>query len=248
MRRYIESTHEEAMMHSPILITGASRGLGLEMARHFLGKGWRVFAGARNIRHPNLQGLQRQYPRALTVVGLDVTGQDSVDRAVATVHETSGGLDICVNNAAISTSERFGTLDSLSFTEAQALYDTNALGPLRVARAFLPLLTQGAEPVLVNISSEAGQTGENPRNGEFEYCMSKAALNMATALLSRKLRDAGIRVLALHPGWIRTDMGGQDATGDATEAAAALASVIAEHRTDLDGHVFFDWQGSPMSW
>ncbi len=235
-------------MRPTILITGASRGLGLEMARYYLGAGWRVFAGARNVRHPNLQDLQQRYPRALTVVRLDVTNQDSVDRAVATVHDVSGSLDICVNNAAISTTERFGTLDSLSFTEARALYDTNALGPLRITRAFLPLLMQGAEPVLVNISSEAGQIGENPRNGEFEYCMSKAALNMATALLSRKLRDTGVRVFALHPGWIRTDMGGQNATGDAAEAAAALASVIAEHRTDLDGHVFFDWQGSPMNW
>ncbi len=127
------------------------------------------------------------------------------------VRAAIGSLDICINNAAISTSERFGTLESLDFAQAQALYDTNALGTLRVVRTFSPLLRRGPEPVLVNISSEAGQIGENPRDGEFEYCMSKAALNMATALLRRRLRADGIRVLVLSPpkeNGARTRMGG----------------------------------------
>jgi NAD(P)-dependent dehydrogenase (short-subunit alcohol dehydrogenase family) len=235
-------------MPSTILITGASRGLGLELTKHFLAHGWHVFAGARRMPCPTLQLLLEEHPSSLAIVKLDVTEDASVAGAVEAVRRDSGSLDICVNNAAISTSERFGTLDSLNFSEAQALYDTNSLGPLRVGRAFLPVLRQGTSPVLVNISSEAGQIAGNTRDGEYEYCMSKAALNMATQLLSRRLGAEGIRVLALHPGWIRTDMGGQDATGDPIEAAAALASVIAAHRSDIGGHVFFDWQGKPMDW
>ncbi|MBD3241200.1 MAG: SDR family NAD(P)-dependent oxidoreductase [Chitinivibrionales bacterium] len=235
-------------MSSTILITGASRGLGLELTRHFLGQQCHVYAGARDASSRALQDLRQQYPSTLTIVALDVTDQQSIDTAANAVGDACDGLDICINNAAISTSERFGTLETLNFAEAQALYDTNALGPLRVARAFLPLLQRGSSPVIVNVSSEAGQIAQNPRDGEFEYCMSKAALNMATHLLSRRLKGVGIRVLALHPGWIRTDMGGQDACGDPGEAAAALASVICVHRTDLDGHVFFDWQGGRMNW
>jgi NAD(P)-dependent dehydrogenase (short-subunit alcohol dehydrogenase family) len=235
-------------MTSTVLITGASRGLGYELVRRFLADGWRVCAGVRRMPCESLDRLAAQYPSQLTVVGLDVADTASAQSAAAAVARTNTSLDICINNAAISTTERFGTLESLDFNEARSLYDTNALGALRVLKAFLPLLRAGKSPVLVNISSEAGQIAANPRGGEFEYCMSKAALNMATQLLRQRLQQEGVRVLALHPGWIRTDMGGQDACGDPADAAASLVDVIEKHRSDLDGHAFFDWQGLPLDW
>lgn len=235
-------------MANTVLITGASRGLGRSLAAAYLEGGDRVVAGVRDPEHPSLGSLSEQYAGSLIVQALDVASDASVAAAAEALAGEVDALDVCINNAAISTTERFGTLETCDFNEAADLYNVNALGPLRVARAFLPLLLKGTRAVVANISSEAGQITDNPRGGEFEYCMSKAALNQATALLGRRLAENHIRVLALHPGWIRTDMGGQDATGDPDDAARALVCVLDNHRADIGDHQFFDWEGHPLAW
>ena len=235
-------------MAETVLITGASRGLGLELAKVYLKRGDTVVAGVRNPDSPALAALKREYSDALVVLRLDVGSTGSVDGALRVLNGSVGSIDVCVNNAAVTTTERFGTLETCNFEEALDIYNVNSLGPLRVTRAFLPLLARGARPVVVNISSEAGQITENPRGGEFEYCMSKAALNQATALLGRRLEGDGVRVLAVHPGWIRTDMGGQDATGDPAEAAEAVAAVVDRRRNGGGTHQFFDWENRELTW
>src|SRR5262249_57807923 len=125
--------------------------------------------------------------------------------------------------------------------------DVNALGPLRVVQAFLPLLRAGRSPLLVNVSSEAGSIGPAGRDREFDYCMSKAALNMATRLLGNYLSGA-VRVLALHPGWLRTDMGGPHAALDPDAVAETVSERLLGDDPAPSSSLFIDHQGRPLPW
>ncbi len=125
-------------------------------------------------------------------------------------------------------------------------FNINTVGPLRVAKACLPLLARAASPLLANISSEAGSSGGSRRDREYAYCMSKAALNMQSVLLSNHLRDRGVRVHAIHPGWIRTDMGGPRAPLAPDEAASVLLATLARFQHKQEAPVFIDYQGNAM--
>lgn len=122
------------------------------------------------------------------------------------------------------------------------------MGPLRVAKAFLPMLRRNGRGLIVNISSESGSIGDARREKEFDYCMSKAALNMATKLLDNYLSDSGIRVIAVHPGWMRTDMGGQNADLDPGETAARLAELFERFDVKSGEPIFLDNKGHALPW
>ena len=139
-------------------------------------------------------------------------------------------------------------LENADLDECLPVYDVNAVGPLRVVKAFLPLIKKSGQGLIVNISSESGSIGDARRNKEFDYCMSKAALNMATKLLDNYLSGEGIRVIAVHPGWMRTDMGGQNADLDPYETSVRLAELFAGFdRTDRN-LIFMDNEGRTLSW
>jgi NAD(P)-dependent dehydrogenase (short-subunit alcohol dehydrogenase family) len=170
-----------------------------------------------------------------------------VKRALATIATKEDALDIVVNNAAIRSPTVSNPIETIDFADAMRTLDVNALGPLRVVQAFLPMLRRGASPLLVNVSSEAGSIGPSGRDREFDYCMSKAALNMATRLLGNYLRDS-VRVLALHPGWMRTDMGGRHAALDPDAVAEAVADRLLLERSHSSGFPFIDHEGRPLPW
>src|SRR5262249_6485090 len=125
--------------------------------------------------------------------------------------------------------------------------DINAIGPLRVVQAFLPLLRRGSSPLLVNVSSEAGSIGLSGRDREFDYCMSKAALNMATRLLHNYLSGA-VRVLALHPGWMRTAMAGPHAALDPQAVAEMVSERLLSEPPAPSDALFIDHRGDPLPW
>jgi NAD(P)-dependent dehydrogenase (short-subunit alcohol dehydrogenase family) len=233
-------------MSPRVLITGASRGFGAALALAFLERGARVFAGARGAL-PGLERALAAEPDRLTAIALDVQSVSSVARAKAKVAALVPALDIVINNAALRSRTVMEPIAGIDFEDAALTLDVNSLGPLRVTQAFLPLLELGESPVLVNVSSEAGSIGQCGREREFDYCMSKAALNMATRLLANKLRGQ-VRVLALHPGWLRTAMGGAHAALDPLEAARASAALIAREAQNPDGPLFLDHAGVPLPW
>lgn len=227
-----------------ILVTGASRGLGFALVQAALAVGLRVVAGERQ-RSAALDALAARHAGQLLRVPLDVVSAESVRAASELVQAELGALDVLVNNAAVLPLAVQGTLDTLDVDLGREVFDVNALGPLRVTQAFLPLLKRGKRKVLVNISSEAGSIADCRRTDNFPYCMSKAALNMQTALLENALSPLGFHVVAVHPGWLRTDMGGPSAALDANEVALSLLSLIAARVSEAP--LFVDHTGKALA-
>ena len=231
-----------------VFITGADRGLGFALVNDFAGRGLRVFAGSRRIGEP-LQRLAAQSGGRIEIVRQDVADAASVRASAAEVAARTPHLDIVINNAAICPHETLRTIDELDFSDGhlESLMTVNAFGPLRVAQAFLPLLERGRRRRLVNITSEAGSIADSGRDGWFGYCMSKAALNMQSNILRRALQPRGILVLAIHPGWVKTDMGGEGAQVDAEDSARAIVELTFREWA-ADAPVYMDTDGNALRW
>jgi NAD(P)-dependent dehydrogenase (short-subunit alcohol dehydrogenase family) len=229
------------------LVTGASRGLGLAFTHQLLVAGWHVVATCRQPgRATRLNALAGGYPGRLHVLPLDVSrwaSQAELVRELPLALGDTGRLDLLVNNAGILHSgERFGALEPAGFEDS---FRTNALGPLLLAQALAPWLADGAK--VANLSSSLGSIASTRRFGTPSYCMSKAALNMATVLLAHVLAARGMIVVALDPGWVRTDMGGAGAQLEPDVAVANLLRVIATLSADDSGR-FLDGHGQAVPW
>lgn len=239
-------------MQQTALVTGADRGLGLALCAGLLQQGWRVFAGQYLPEWPELDALAGQFPGALQVVPLDVSSLASAQAAARAVGTLTDGLDLLVNNAGVNspTSPR-EIREPQDYAEMQRLYDTNALGPLRMVEACLPLLDRGALRRLCFVSSEAGSIGGAERTAWYGYCMSKAALNMGTRLLFNLLRPEGYTFRVYHPGWVRSYIGGSknDAADlEPAEAAVPALRYFLEVRDDEDRLALRDWEGKEWPW
>nr|WP_253705601.1 SDR family oxidoreductase [Bacillus velezensis] len=228
-----------------ILITGANRGLGLGFVEVGLEKGYRVFAG---VRDPNEQKrtqstkLKEKNSNQLEILHLDVTDEESVREAARNVGES---LDVIINNAAILNG-RGTSIEDLDIEAIKLAFDVNTLGPARVIKHFLPLLKKGENQSIINISSEGGSL-TNAYSGDYPYGLSKAALNMLSEKLHVALKNEGIQVLSVHPGWVRTDMGGMIAPTHPKETAEDIYNLI-NRQVRIDSEfVFVDYQGKPMS-
>lgn len=228
------------------LVTGANRGLGLEFVRQLLARGDHVIAACRLPGKANaLTQLAGEYPGRLQVLPLDVADprtHASLARELALVTDGEP-LDLLINNAGVLRGgERFGQVQA---KDLDASFHTNAAGPFLLTQALAGQLADGAS--VANISSEVGSIALRQEFRTPSYAMGKAAQNMATSLLAQALAPRGIKVIALHPGWVRTDMGGQQAALGAQESVGGLLQVI--HRITLeDSGGFFDWQSQPLPW
>jgi NAD(P)-dependent dehydrogenase (short-subunit alcohol dehydrogenase family) len=229
-----------------ILLTGAARGLGLSLVEALLEGNHRVFAGRRG-PSPELDALEARSAGRLVPLALDVTDSSAVRAAAARVATQADGLDVVVNNAAVLPEAGRGTLEETDVDVGRYVYDVNGLGPLRVTQAFLPLLRSGKRRLIVNVSSEAGSIADCWRKDDFLYCMSKAALNMQSAILKNSLGPEGFSILSVHPGWLRTDMGGPNADLDPRESALALRSLIETPRA-ADAPIYVDHTGKQLRW
>ena len=229
------------------LVTGANRGLGLEFARQLLDRGDRVIATCRQPGRANaLNQLAGEYPGRLHVLPLDVAEPKSraeLVRELPLVLGEDARLDLLLNNAGVLHSgERFGKVDAATLDDSLR---TNASGPFLLTQALAPLLADGA--TVANLSSELGSIAGKDAFRTPSYSISKAALNMATALLARALGERGIVVLALHPGLVQTDMGGAGAEVTPEDAVGALLGTIDRADAGDSGH-FLDRHGEPLAW
>ena len=231
------------MSHS-VLITGTTRGIGLELARQFLDAGSDVFATARNPESDVLQSLKAAHGDQLQLLALDVT--DSVQ--IAEVAATLAGqpLNLLINNAGLFRS-RSDDAESLSHETWLQEFHVNAIAPFMVTRALRENLAAADDALVAMISSKMGSMSDNTSGGAYSYRSSKAALNAVTVCLSSDLADDGTRVVALHPGWVRTDMGGSNAPVDAPTSASGLKKVMLGIDTAQNGG-FFDYTGAPIPW
>lgn len=210
-----------------VYITGTDRGLGLALVATFLNNGYEVFAGYYGIDARGLERLQTEYGPQLTMVDLDVTSNASVLAAAQAIASKASSLDLLINNAAIMGQRELTIEDPLDFDGMLAVYDVNAVGPLRVAKSVLPLLRAGEMKRIINIASEAGSMAARVRRGQrtrYAYCGSKAALHVQSILLQNHLAEYGIRLTLIEPGWIRTYL----ATGEKFMEATYEPEVVAE--------------------
>lgn len=234
-------------MIKSVIITGADKGLGFSLVQQFLRAGVRVFAGQYQA-NSDLSELAKSFPQTLTPIPLDVTQLDSVHRAADTVAKLVPALDVLINNAGVMLEERTPLLElDLAHLPLFETLDVNTFGPLRMVQQFLPLLEKGEHKLILNISSEAGSIADCWRESEFAYSMSKAALNMQSKILQNHLKPRGFKILAVHPGWMRTDMGGADADIHADEAAEGIFN-LAVKSWNLDDEIYMDYRAQPMNW
>jgi len=229
-----------------VLVTGGNRGIGLELVRHLLARGDKVVAAVRHPARANELTLQAAaHPGHLHVLPLDVTKPASIHELAKEAALVVDGLDLLINNAGLLPSgERFGHLDSHAL---EAAFRTNAMGPLLLSEALTPLLRRGQQAWIANISTVMGSITETREFRTPSYAISKAALNMVTRLLAAALREHGIGVLALHPGWVQTAMGGAQAPVPAATSAAGLLRVIDAAALEQSGS-FLDYQGQSLPW
>ncbi|MCG8405292.1 MAG: SDR family oxidoreductase [Phycisphaerales bacterium] len=232
-------------MSSTYLITGANRGIGLEFAGQLAAKGISVIAGVRNPESAEtLHGLN------IPVETLDVANTVSV---TAFAERLEGRpVDVLINNAGISATHaddpREGRpLEQLKLDEMPRLFDVNSIGPVRVTQALLPNLRAGRRKVVVNISSNLGSITDNTEAGWYAYRASKAALNMLNRSMAIELGAEGFTCVVIHPGWVRTDMGGPEAPLSTKESVTGMLNVI-DQLTTKDNGCFLDYHGQTMPW
>jgi NAD(P)-dependent dehydrogenase (short-subunit alcohol dehydrogenase family) len=227
-----------------VLVTGANRGLGLEFTRQYLAEGHAVIALCREpSRAKDLQSMARGLKGALTLVAADVTDGDSVRRAAA---EVQGAVDILINCAGVigARGQRLGSID---YEDWRHVLDVNLMGPARVCEAFLEHVARSERRVTVTITSGMGSLADNTSGGSIPYRTSKAAVNMLMRSAAIDLKARGITCVVVNPGWVKTDMGGPNATLSPEESVSALRRLI-ERLGPAESGRFYNHDGREYAW
>jgi NAD(P)-dependent dehydrogenase (short-subunit alcohol dehydrogenase family) len=224
-----------------VLITGANRGIGLEFARQYAAEGWSVHATARD---PGQAGDLNAIEGAVDIHRLDIGIPDQITALAAKL--SSADIDLLVNNAGVSGVEHaaLGEIDYSAWLEVLRI---NALAPLQVAEAFIPHVARSATKLMVFLTSRAGSITHNIAGSRYPYRSSKAALNSVVRSLAIDLLPQRVNCIAVHPGWARTEMGGQAAPLDPADAAGHMRELFARIEPHDSGH-FLNYDGRELAW
>lgn len=192
-----------------VVVTGADRGLGLALVNAYLERGDRVFAGKYGRNWHLLEKAKERYPETLEIVDLDVSNEESVAEAAKKILGKTDAIDILINNAGIWLDHNTGTIldHRIDYNAIMKQINVNALGALRVTEALISAVLNSFDRLVVNVSSEAASMTECTKEDQFGYCMSKAALNMASCIVLNGIRKKGGAVINLHPGWMQSVIG-----------------------------------------
>lgn len=229
-----------------VLITGASKGLGFSLTNIYLGSNHKVIATYRK-NLENLEEIANKYEN-LILVPMDISSEDSVKSAYELIRERISSIDILINNAAIYIEDRSKTIENIDIEKVITTLNVNSVGVLRVLKYFYPMVEGSNKKLIINISSEAGSIGDCWRDREYGYCMSKSALNMLSMILQNYSRDKGVKILVIHPGWMRTDMGGPDADISPEESAEGIYNLSLREWDANDKDIYMDYLGRKMNW
>jgi NAD(P)-dependent dehydrogenase (short-subunit alcohol dehydrogenase family) len=227
-----------------VVITGANRGIGLELARQLIARGDDVEAA---VRRPEAAAALRKITTGratLRVHACDVGDGDSVREFAASLGDVA--IDALINNAGVWGGER-QRVNDLDFDEAARTYQVNALGPLRVTLVLLPHLRRGTGKRVLHVTSGMASIEDNHSGGTYGYRMAKAALNMAARSLAVDLRGDGIASAVINPGWVKTDMGGAGASTPVDASARGLIAQLDALTLERTGQ-FLDWKGGTYPW
>ena len=234
-----------------VLITGTGRemALGYNFVLRYLENGDHVIATVRR-PSPALEALKAQYPDMLDVLTMDIGDTASVSAAAQEATKLVPCLHLIINNAVACSPDINKVLEDCDLDAICPAYNVAAVGPLRVIKAFLPLLKKADTTALIaNISSEAGSIGKCFRTDYIDYGMSKAALNMATKTLHNHFKDdPQLNIICVHPGWVRTNVGNSAAPFGSYEQAETLRLLFEQKRNDKTGPIFVLWNGEEYPW
>jgi NAD(P)-dependent dehydrogenase (short-subunit alcohol dehydrogenase family) len=225
------------------LVVGASRGLGLGLATELARRGWQVIATVRSPEVPvGLAAAIAKSAGRISPAVVDVDSKASVEALAATLSRRK--LDLLFVNAGIA-GPKHQSVEAVTAAELAALFTTNAVAPVRVARQLLPNVVDGG--IIGFMSSRMGSVADNLSGGMDLYRASKAALNsLARSFVATAAHDRKLTVLTLHPGWVRTDMGGVAAPLSIAESVSGLADVL--EAPQVAKHRFLDYQGNELPW
>lgn len=237
-------------MNREIVITGAGKGLAFCITKLHLEAGDRVYALEYAIT-PALTALHQAHPDLLTIRVADVSDTESVKHALSDRKASGVPLDIVYNIAGINYTDDRVSITQSDLDRAMRLITVNSIGPLRVLAQTAPLLRSGS--VAMTVTSEAGSIGACTRRYEYGYNMSKAAANMGMKVFSNECAGKDIRVFCVHPGWLKTDMGGEEARMSdfsiTPEESADALFAIATHPEEIPEDVmYFDFKRNPLPW
>jgi NAD(P)-dependent dehydrogenase (short-subunit alcohol dehydrogenase family) len=225
---------------STVLITGAARGLGLDFTRQYAAKGWKVLACAR--KPDGLKGIKGDIHHHT----LEVTDYKAVK---ALARELSGeAIDVLICNAGVGgdREQRGQVLGALDADEMRRIFEINTLAPLMMAEAFVEHVARSRQKKLIAITSILGSLANN-NGGRYAYRASKTALNMEWSCLAKELAGRGLICVALHPGWVQTDMGGPTATLTIEQSVPSMVKVIDALRPSDNGR-YVSYDGSELPW
>ncbi len=228
-----------------ILITGANRGIGLEMVKHSMEQGWRVFACCRNPH--NAESLFNVAKLSNGQVSVHIADMLELSTIQALAYELRNEpVDILINNAGIygSDNNKFGSVDSGSWLQA---FQVNTIAPLKMVEAFAENLTMSKQKLVACMSSKMGSMADNGYGNSYIYRSSKAALNAVVKSLSIDLKEQAVISVALHPGWVKTDMGGENAEISTRECVQKLFLNLSTLTINDSGR-FIDIDGSDIPW
>jgi NAD(P)-dependent dehydrogenase (short-subunit alcohol dehydrogenase family) len=228
------------------LITGANRGIGLEFTRQYASDGWRVLACTRRPDQSDaLNTLAAQHPGQISVYRLDVADDSAIDQLASSL--TGQPIDLLINNAGVYTDPKGGALNHDGYEAWMRAFLINTMATLKMVRAFRSHIVQSDQKTVVTISSKMGSIAENDSGGSYMYRSSKAAVNMVVKTLAIDLKAVGVIAVVLHPGWVKTEMGGPHALISSMQSVSGMREVI-NRLTINDSGKFIAYDGKEVPW
>lgn len=225
-----------------VLITGANRGIGLALVKAYAGRRDKVFAAVRSTSdRTELDEFAAAHPKWVDIIEMDVADPAEIGRVRRKLEAEP--IDVLINNAGISGPDRQSATD-MDFDGLSEAFNINTIAPLRIANAFLPNV-KAAKGKIITLSSQMGATGAS--SDSLAYRVSKQAVNRLMRALATELKPQGIPVLIVHPGWVKTDMGGEGAPLMPEDSAAQLLKLIDKLDLASTGR-FLAWNGKELAW
>lgn len=225
-----------------VLITGANRGIGLALVKAYAGRRDKVFAATRaSSDRTELDALAEAHPKWIEIIEMDVADAAEIGRVRRRLEAEP--IDVLINNAGISGPERQSATD-MDYDGLADTFNINTIAPLRVANAFLANV-KAAKGKIITLSSQMGATGAS--SDSLAYRVSKQAVNRLMRALATELKPQGIPVLIVHPGWVKTDMGGEGAPLSPEDSAAQMLKLIDKFDIASTGR-FLAWNGKELAW